>query len=384
MKITISCSGKFHAFALAEQMEKHGVLEDFYTTYASSKNSLLKKFVKRIDKEIIHKEKIHTNSLLAFPVKLLPSKVYLWNNLFDQWVAGKLRSQEKSVFIGWSGMSLHSIRRAKALGMKTIVERGSSHIVYQNNILKEEYAKFGIAYSINQRVIDKELKEYEEADYISVPSTFVKKSFLENGITKKKIIQNAYGASSFFQKMNGPKRNKFVILYVGSLTVRKGLIYLFEALKLLDIPKENYEVYFIGKVADELKEMIQKYQQFNWIFCGHIDHYLLREYICNSDVAIQPSLEEGLSMVIPQIMSCGVPMIVTSNSGGADIISDNDNGFIVPIRSPEKIKEKIEFLYHHPAEQSRMGLRAEETSHEGYAWDDYGSRYMSFLEGAIL
>ncbi|MFM9944320.1 MAG: hypothetical protein ACKVQB_03725, partial [Bacteroidia bacterium] len=132
--VTISCSGKLHAFALAEQLERNNKLDSLLTTYAYQKNTFFNRFVKRIDKEEIPVNKIRTNISLAFPIKLWPDKVHIWNNLFDLWVAKQLKTSKSKIFIGWSGMSLHSIIVAKNKGMKTILERGSTHIVFQNEI----------------------------------------------------------------------------------------------------------------------------------------------------------------------------------------------------------------------------------------------------------
>ena len=129
-------------------MEKNGQLNSLMTCYAYQRNTFLRRFVRRIDKEIIPASKIHSNIILAFPIKLLQGSAYLWLDLYDRWVAGKIKNNQCKVFIGWSGMSLHAIRAAKASGKITIIERGSSHIVYQNQILQEEYKKFGIDFSI--------------------------------------------------------------------------------------------------------------------------------------------------------------------------------------------------------------------------------------------
>ena len=382
--VTVSCIGKFHAFALAEQLERNGMLDELDTTYASGKNSLLKNLVRRIDKENIPAEKIHTNNLLAFPVKFWQSKIYIWNNLFDQWVAGRIKKGTSRVFIGWSGMSLHSIRESKKKGMLTILERGSSHILLQDKILHEEYKKFGILFSVPHQIKEKELAEYKEADFISVPSFFVRDSFLEQGIAPEKLFMNPYGTSTGFSKSNitgdNNQNRKFRILYVGAISIRKGLIYLFEALSRLKIPTEQYEVWFIGDVESVLKSDIRKYNKPNWKWWGRIDHYKLPEYIRQCDIGVQPSLEEGLSMVIPQIMGCGVPVIASTNSGGSNMIQDGVNGFIIPIRDPDMLAEKIEFLYRHPESLAPMKNKAGSAVQEGFTWNDYGDRYAGFLK----
>ena len=384
--VTISCSGKLHAFALAEQLERKHLLNRLYTTYAYQKNVSFRKLAKRIDKEDIPVDKIETIVLLAIPSKLIPSKSHTWNIIFDKWVASKVKKSDSRVFVGWSGMSLNAIRAAKNKGMKTIVERGSSHILNQDKVLKEEYKRFGIDFSINKAVIEKELKEYEEADFISVPSFYVKKSFLDYGIKEDKIVMNPYGVGSFFKPADNLQQKpgkKFTIVYVGSLSIRKGLIYLFQALNMLDLPENCYEVWFIGKVDNLLEDAIRKYKRTNWKFFGHINFYELQQYLVQCDVAVHPSLEEGLSMVIPQLMSCGVPVIITPNTGGENIIKDGENGFVVPVRSPESIANKITYLYNQPEELERLKKVVVQSVNNGFIWNDYGDRYAAFLQKIV-
>lgn len=384
--VTISCSGKFHAFALAEQMERFNALDRFYTTYAYQKNDLLAKIVKRVDKEQIPSDRISTNTLLAFPMKLFPGAAYRWNDLFDRWVAQKLRGSSGKLFIGWSGMSLHALRVARDNNMLTILERGSSHIQYQDEVLREEYSRYGKTFSVDHRVIAKELEEYSLADYIAVPSNFVRNSFIEKGVSESKLILNPYGASKSFQASEvrtDRKNSKFTIVYLGSLTIRKGLRYLFEAIDLLDIPHSDYEVWFIGSVSAEVQPLVEKYKKENWVFFGHINHYELRDHLEKCHVGIQPSVEEGLSMVIPQMMASGVTMIVTPNSGGENIINDGVNGLVVPIRTPAAIASGIKRLYTNRTLLKQMGENAAASIKEGFTWNDYGDRYWANIKKVL-
>ncbi len=381
MKVIVSCAGKFHAFALSEQLQKRQMLAGLYTTYAWQKNVLMRRFAGRVDRENIEPKLIRTNIPLAVLLKTTRRNVEC-NERYDRWVA-RFIAQRKDfdVFIGWSGMSLRAIRAAKQLGKTAILERGSSHILYQNEILKEEYAKFGIDFSIDERVIEKELQEYETCDFISIPSTFVKNSFLEKGVPEKKLVMNPYGASRIFRAEKVERNDgKLRVLYLGSLGMRKGLTYLFEALRQSDVPVEKLEVWFIGSVSEEIKPLIARLQRPNWQFHGHIPQHELPQRIAQCDVAVQPSLEEGLSMVIPQMLGCGVPVIASTNTGGMDIIREGETGFIVPIRSPEAIAEKIMFLYQSPEILTKMKTQAAASVQNGFTWDDYGERYVSFLK----
>jgi glycosyltransferase involved in cell wall biosynthesis len=381
--VTISCSVKLHAFALAEQMAREHLLENFYTTYSSEKNTFLKNFAHRNDHEIIPVEKIKTMAGLAFPLKLWQSRAHIWNNFFDEWVAYRIRNSRSRVFIGWSGMSLHSIRAAKRKGMTTILERGSSHILYQDRILQEEYRRFGKKFSVHPYVIKKELLEYQEADFISIPSTFVKNTFLEEGIDENKLFVNVYGAGDGFQRVEkaaATDEGKFRIIYLGRLSIQKGLIYLFEALRSLSIPESKFEVWFIGGIDDEFKPYCEQLRQANWTFFGHLDHNALPAYLAKGSVGVFPSIQDGFGMVILQMLAAGLPVIATMNTGGQDVIENGKNGFIIPIRSSESIKEKLEYLFFQRDILRSMSITGREVINQNFSWDSYGKRYSSFIK----
>ena len=69
-----------------------------------------------------------------------------------------------------------------------ICERSSSHILFINKILKEEYRKYGINFSIDKRIIKRELNEYQQSNIILVPSKFAQNTFRKYNIFKTKVI----------------------------------------------------------------------------------------------------------------------------------------------------------------------------------------------------
>ena len=97
------------------------------------------------------------------------------------------------ILIGWSSFSLKSFITAQKKKCIKILERGSTHIEFQNDIVNEEY----LLHNLNPRpisnyVIQKEKKEYEIADYITVPTEFARKTFLSKGFSKEmcKLMQS--------------------------------------------------------------------------------------------------------------------------------------------------------------------------------------------------
>jgi glycosyltransferase involved in cell wall biosynthesis len=379
-KIKISCFAKLHAFNLAEQLDKDESLSSFYTAFYSKKNTIFRNLNRRVDKEKINNNKVVTAIPLAILRKLIGQEV-LVNNLFDKWVANQIQYDSNfDVFIGWSGMSLQTLRKVKKLDKLVILERGSTHIQYQDKILNEEYKQFNSQFNIDSRVIQKELREYEECDFISIPSNFVRDTFIEYGVPEGKLIVNPYGTSNLFHNVTrSHKKGRFIILYLGVISIRKGFKYFYESILELNIPKENYEVWVLGDVAEEMLEYVNNIEIENIRFWGHIEHNQLPSIITRCDIAVQPSLEEGMSMVLLQILACGVPVIATTNTGAGDVIVDEFNGFVIPIRSSSQIKDKLEFCYNHPELLESMKVNAANSIKDRFTWDAYGERYRRFL-----
>lgn len=378
LKVIISCSGKFHAFALAEQLEKYGILSQLYSSYSSIKNPLAKYLVSRRDKENIPKTKITTILPIAFGLKIYENP-FFWNDLFDRWVAWKIRRSDATVFIGWSGMSLHSLRAAKKKGMITILERGSSHIIHQLKILKEEFELNNKVFPYNEHIEKKECQEYQEIDFISIPSTFVEKTFLDEGIKKEKLILNNYGVSNFFTNECEEDSKTFYVLYLGKISFQKGVIYLIEAINKLQESGREIKGLFVGGMDDSMKPIIENVNKEHIEFLGHKTHYELSKYISKASVAVVPSIQDGFAMVVPQILSCNVPVIVTENTGALDIIEEGKNGFIVPIRDANAIAEKIQLLFDNPAKLSELKEFILKNPID-LSWDAYGERYVKILE----
>ena len=89
------------------------------------------------------------------------------------------------------------------------------------------------------------------------------------------------------------------------------------------------------------------------------------------DVLALPSLVEGRALVQQEALACGLPLIVTTNAGGADLVEEGVTGFLVPVRSAEKIAEKIAWFADHrdslPALRDAARRKAAEYSWDGYA-----------------
>ena len=179
------------------------------------------------------------------------------------------------------------------------------------------------------------------------------------------------------------KSSKFRIIYTGSVSVRKGVTYLLEAFSELDL--KNSELVLIGDIDDDINSKLDRYRKNkNIVFKKSIEQKDLKKFYNISDVFVLNSIEDGFGMVILQAMACGLPVITTHNTGGSEIIEDEKDGYIIPIRSTKILKKKILFLYNNPKYCFEMGMKAKDKVTSKYSWESYGKRqvdiYLSLLK----
>jgi glycosyltransferase involved in cell wall biosynthesis len=298
----------------------------------------------------------------------------------DKYVALNLKS-DFDIFVGWSSFSLYSLRKVRSFNKISILERGSTHILWQTNQLKKEYKFFNRQFNdTNQAVINKELLEYDAADYICVPTNFVKSTFIQHGINSKKIFVNPYGVNPSEFKFHPLKTDKFVILFCGGITIRKGAQYLIRAFNQLSL--KDAELWFVGKVDPDFHAIFAKEMaQPNIKFKGPFPQSELSEVYNQANIFCLPSLEEGQAMVLHQAMRCGLPIIATEESGAADLI--DGNGYLITSRSIDSIAERIQYLYTHSSTLEDLGKRSLELSQGNYSWKDYTQRAIKIYHSVI-
>lgn len=381
----MSVFGRFHAFYLAHQLHRRGHLSQLITTYPKLEVAKYgippDRVTSLLLQEIAHRGWSRLQRALNLSMDLDP----WFHERFDE-VASRHLRPGIDIFVGWSGFSERSLRKAHENGAVTILERGSAHIEYQRDLLLEEYAQFGVAGQLPAPdIVSKELREYQMADYISVPSQFAKRTFLAKGFPEERLLTVPYGVNLAEFRQEPKQDDTFRVVFVGSMSLRKGVHYLLQAHAELNL--RNAELWLIGALLPEMECFFRRYEgQFRYF--GHLPQSTLVQYLSQSSVFALCSIEEGMAMVQAQAMACGLPLICTTNTGGEDLVEEGQEGFVIPIRDVDALKEKILYFYDHPQECRRMGQLARKRVSEGLTWDCYGERmcaeYRRVLSGKTI
>jgi glycosyltransferase involved in cell wall biosynthesis len=295
---------------------------------------------------------------------------------FDEWLCRRLSACDAYVALSGSGMK--SGRRAQELGAKYVCDRGSSHVRYQQQIMLDEYRRWNLPGPQPRRGAEREEIEYENSDAITVLSEFARRSFIEYGVPSEKIHTMILGVQlETFRQTAEPPSDSFEVLFAGSVTFRKGIPYLLEAFRTLQHPRKRLRL--VGSVSQEIRPYLKTQDLRDVEILGSRSQSELAHTMSESHVLVLPSIEDGFGMVMTQAMACGCPVISSVNTGGPDVYSHGDEGFIVPIRSPEAILDALQQLADDPSLRQRMSEASLRRVRSLGGWHQYGENYSNFL-----
>jgi glycosyltransferase involved in cell wall biosynthesis len=382
MRIVQTVFGVFHHFELARELNRRGHLQKIYSTYPW----------RRLKREEIPHSKVetfpwfHTPEMLLLRMNLniywLRDPLSYANALtFDAWTSRLLRrAPTPDVLIALSGSSLRTGRELQVRGTRMVCDRGSSHQRYQEKLVTDEYRRWGVKRPVTDfRDIHREEEIYQFADAISVPSHFAARSFVEMGLPPEKIHVIPYGVRlERFTRTAEPPSDRFEVLFVGFVGLRKGIPYLLEAFAKLRHPGKRLRI--VGPMHPDIKSVLPRLPVENVEFLGPVPNHDLHQIMTTSHLMVLPSIEEGLALVQGQALACGCPVLSSTNTGAEDLFTDNVEGFIVPIRDVNALTEKMQLLADDPALQQRMSEAALRRVQTLGGWQDYGNRWQTLLE----
>lgn len=202
-------------------------------------------------------------------------------------------------------------------------------------------------------------KRLNNAEFCTALTELEKKAYLKLGVSedKIKIIPNwvDLGANKPLKVLKkkvisslGINPNLKTLLYVGRIHESKGLSYILDAIKDIQI---NFLI--VGKDGGYMsrlkKEIIRLGLGNRVVVVGAVKDRKLREIYSSSDFFILFSEWEGFGIVIIEAMAYGLPVIVSNRGALPYIVCDGENGLVVPFRDISKLSEKIRRYLNEPS-----------------------------------
>jgi glycosyltransferase involved in cell wall biosynthesis len=295
------------------------------------------------------------------------------DGLFDAWVARRLERFGAQVVVAYENAALHTFRRAKQLGMTTVLDAASFHHAWQDRFMPPVEGPRAHA-----GIVRRKDAEIALADHILCTSEFARASYLDAGIDPERVHTLPMGVdTTTFRPRDREAANghgpalRFV--FVGSGGRLKGLDVLSEAAHRLRREGRSLSVTAIGPArapTDNDGGVIE--------WRGRLNHAQLANELPGHDVLVLPSRFDSFGLVVAEGMACGLPAIVTEHVGAKEMVTPGENGQIVAADDAAALGGAMAWMMDQVPRLPQMRLAAR-ASAEQYDWSAYRRKAVDFF-----
>ena len=306
----------------------------------------------------------------------------------DRAVARRLRAGKFQGVYAYEDGAAAAFTAAATRGLRRIYEQPIGHWRAARALLGEEAERepeWAATLTGNQDSSaknDRKDAELALADVVVAASSFTRRTLEQSGQLKAPVVVIPYGAPPPPVVARGaehrPDQAPLRVLFVGGLSQRKGLSYLFAAERAL---RGAITLTVIGaKPPTTCAALDRALADVRWIpSCPHAT--ILAEMMAH-DVLVFPSLFEGFGLVLLEAMAMGLPVITTAHTAGPDLITEGVEGYIIPIRSTSAIVERLEALRREPERRREMGRQARARV-ATLSWESYGEQLSNLVRSSL-
>ena len=245
----------------------------------------------------------------------------------------------------FSGCALRTFTMARRFGAKTLhLESPTAHISHCDRQLKKAYAANPLELCwLGPGLKAKILAEYQIADVIWVNSEYSRQTFLNQGFPSSKLVRRNLTVDRRFQpkQVSTSTHDNFTIVYVGSVSVSKGLPVLLAAFQKIKNPKARL-VLIGGTGSRGMKQYIAKIIASDCRISMQPGDPL--PHFRDANVLVHPSWSDGFGIAPMEAMAAGIPVIVTQDTGMKEYVTEGMNGWVVPTGDIAALNDRLEFL----------------------------------------
>ena len=261
---------------------------------------------------------------------------------FDAYAAGTLPGT--GGLIGFNSQSLRQLRTARAAGLEPLGLMAANphmrHVARQHALARRAYPLEG---SWTSRMVGRNVAEYELAERIYVSSRYTLESFLAEGFAEERLISFPLTPDPrYVPSPTAERSDLFEIVYVGSLSVHKGVPLLVDAFKRLT--HQDLRLRLVGgwgtpgmrRFLDAARSEDERIS----IVPGDPLPHLRAARLC-----VHPAYEDGFGYAPAEALAAGVPVLVSEDTGMKELIDRGRDGEVLPTGDLAALSEAIDAAY---------------------------------------
>lgn len=293
--------------------------------------------------------------------------------LFDRWAARRLGKAGAEAVIACEISALETFRKAKRLGMTTLLDAPSIHHVTQDRLHGTTDSP-----ELHRRIVAVKDAEISLADHVLTVSELARGTYLEAGVPAEKVHAVPLGADlELFSPDGAVKSGAITFLFAGATIRRKGFDLLVEAFEQVRSEVTDVRLRIVGPRGDLghlLKPEID--------FLGPLTQPELASELRRADVLVLPSRNDSYAMVVAEALASGTPVLVSEMVGAKDLVTEGKTGWIVPVEDVAALAERMAWCARHPEEVRSLGPDCRRAA-EGATWPAYHQRVAELVRALI-
>ena len=247
--------------------------------------------------------------------------------------------------IAFNGQADRQFRVARRAGMASIsLMSANSHIRCVERQHARALAQYPLEGSWASHLVARNLREYAQAERIHVSSSYIWESFVQEGVPEERLSLFPLIPDERYTPDPAPaERESFDVVYVGGLSVTKGVPLLIDAFRSL--AHADMRLLLVGGWETRgMRLFVQR-------ACAEDERILVSpgrplEHLRGARLYVHPAYDDGFAYAAAEALACGVPAIVSENTGVKDLIEDSPgSGLIVPTGDLAALTEAIACAY---------------------------------------